>query len=129
MPDKDVYVLTSSRTFSGAEEFAYDLQALKRATIIGETTRGGANFGNGFVLGEHFVSFIPVGRAVNPATKTNWDGVGVRPDVPIEAEKALDTAYVMALEKARVNANDPQIKDVIDTALTDTKKRLNAEGK
>jgi hypothetical protein len=57
------------------------------------------------------------------------EGAGVRLDVPVKAEQALDTAYVMALEKARVNATDPQIKDEIDTALTNTRKRLNAEGK
>lgn len=124
-PDKDVYVLTSGRTFSAAEEFAYDLQALQRAAIVGEVTRGGANFGGAFVLNEHFVAFIPIGHAVNPITKSNWEGVGVHPDVPVSADRALDTAYVMALGKVREKSVDPQAREEIDTAIADAKKHLN----
>src|SRR5688572_31623775 len=62
--NKDVYVLTSKRTFSGAEEFTYNLKNLKRATIIGETTGGGAHPGGGFRITEHFGMFVPTGRAI-----------------------------------------------------------------
>src|SRR5687767_3300965 len=80
-PDKPVYVLTSARTFSGAEEFAYNLQARKRAVIVGEKTGGGAHPGQGVPLLHGLTMFVPTGRAINPITKSNWEGVGVRPDV------------------------------------------------
>src|SRR3954468_6832589 len=95
-PDKPIYVLTSSRTFSGAEEFAYNLQTRKRATIVGETTGGGANPGRGFPLPYGLTVFVPTGRAINPITKTNWEGVGVKPDVAADASAALDVALRLA---------------------------------
>jgi Peptidase family S41/N-terminal domain of Peptidase_S41 in eukaryotic IRBP len=97
---KPVYVVTSSTTFSGAEEFAYDLQALKRATIVGEVTGGGAHPGGGVALGPHFGAWIPMGRAVNPITRTSWEGTGVEPDVKIDAAQALKAARLAALRKA-----------------------------
>jgi C-terminal processing protease CtpA/Prc len=96
---KDVYVLTSHVTFSGSEELAYDLKVLKRATIVGEVTGGGANPGDVFPLPNSFSIFVPTGRAVNPITKTNWEGVGVQPDVAVAADKALDMAHYLALKK------------------------------
>ena len=91
-----VYVLTSNATFSGGEEFAYDVQALKRGTLIGEVTGGGAN-PTGFVdLGHRVGATIPFGRAENPVTKTNWEGRGVQPDVSVPANGALR----VALERA-----------------------------
>jgi C-terminal processing protease CtpA/Prc len=93
---KPVFVLTSSRTFSGAEEFAYDVQTQKRATIVGETTGGGANPGGAVRLPYDLTVFVPTGRAINPITKTNWEGVGVKPDVPAAADDALDVALRMA---------------------------------
>ncbi|HTE45426.1 MAG TPA: S41 family peptidase, partial [Gemmatimonadaceae bacterium] len=51
--DKPVFVLTSSRTFSGGEEFTNNLKALKRATIVGETTGGGAHPVAGQRINEH----------------------------------------------------------------------------
>ena len=95
-PDKPIYVLTSSKTFSGAEEFAYNLQTRKRATIVGETTGGGANPGRGFLLPNNLTVFVPTGRAINPITKTNWEGVGVKPDVAVDASTALDVALRLA---------------------------------
>jgi C-terminal processing protease CtpA/Prc len=97
---KDVYVLTSSYTFSAAEEFCYNLKNLKRAKIIGEVTHGGANPGQVINLGNHFTAFLPTGRAINPITQTNWDGLGIEPDVSVAKEKALQIAYEMALKKA-----------------------------
>ena len=105
---KDVYVLTSSRTFSAAEEFAYDLQALKRATIVGETTGGGAHPGGAKPIDDHFVMFVPRGRAINPVTKTNWEGVGVKPDVAVDADEALEKAHELALKKILANAKEEE---------------------
>jgi C-terminal processing protease CtpA/Prc len=96
--NKPVYVLTSKRTFSAAEEFTYNLKTQKRATIVGETTGGGANPGGMRPLGENFVMFVPSGRAINPITKTNWEGTGVTPDVPVTADLALKTAHLKALK-------------------------------
>lgn len=101
MPDIPVYVLISDKTISAGEEFAYDLKNLKRATIIGEQSAGAANFGEEFIAKENFIVWVPTGRAINPITKTNWEGIGVEPDVKIDSDKALNRAYEMALEKLK----------------------------
>ncbi|MGE0353706.1 MAG: S41 family peptidase [Gemmatimonadales bacterium] len=90
--DRPVYILTSRQTVSAGEEFAYDMQVNKRATLIGEVTAGGANPGGTVRLDNHFEAFIPTGRAVNPITGTNWEGVGVKPDVAVPAAEALEAA-------------------------------------
>jgi hypothetical protein len=95
-PEKPVYVLTSGRTFSAAEEFTYNLQTRKRATIVGATTGGGANPGGMQRLPFGLAVFVPTGRAINPITKTNWEGVGVKPDVAVAADSALETAHRLA---------------------------------
>jgi hypothetical protein len=95
---KPVYVLTSKRTFSAAEEFTYNLKSLKRATIVGETTGGGAHPGGMRRINDHFAIFVPSGRAINPITKTNWEGTGVAPDMPAAADLALKTAHLAALK-------------------------------
>ena len=96
---KPVFVLTSSRTFSGAEEFSYNLKNLQRGKIVGETTGGGAHPGDIFKVGTHFAAFVPGGRAVNPISKTNWEGTGVEPDVKVKADDALRTAQLLALRE------------------------------
>jgi hypothetical protein len=98
-PDIDLYILTSSLTFSGAEEFAYDLKNLNRATLIGETTGGGANIGAVMNATRRFKVFIPFGRAINPITKTNWEGVGVEPHIKTTSEAAFDIARKLAFKK------------------------------
>ncbi len=97
--DRPVYVLTSASTFSGGEELAYDLQALGRATIVGEVTRGGAHPSEVVSLIEHVELRLPVARTVNPVTGGNWEGVGVQPDVLVPAADALDVARRAALER------------------------------
>jgi hypothetical protein len=94
-----VFVLTSKRTFSGAEEFSYNLKNLKRATIVGETTGGGAHPTMGQRLDDHFMIGVPFARAINPITKTNWEGTGVEPDVKVAADQALDTAKKLAADR------------------------------
>lgn len=109
--DKPVYVLTSSRTFSGGEELAYDLQTQKRATLIGETTGGGANPCDMVELPEGFGASIPTGRAINPVTKTNWEGTGVIPDIKTPAANALAEAHRLALNTLAQNTPDREGKD------------------
>jgi Peptidase family S41/N-terminal domain of Peptidase_S41 in eukaryotic IRBP len=92
LADQPVYVLTSRRTFSGAEEFSYNLKSLGRATIVGETTGGGAHPVRVEWLTEHFTMRVPFARAINPITKTNWEGTGVEPDVVVPAAEAFDRA-------------------------------------
>jgi hypothetical protein len=96
----DVYILTSHRTFSAAEEFSYNLKNLKRATIIGDTTGGGAH-PNVLVHWPnlHLTASIPFGKAINPITHTNWEGVGVAPDIVVASDNALDVAQREALKK------------------------------
>jgi C-terminal processing protease CtpA/Prc len=96
---KAVYVLTSKQTFSGAEEFCYNLKNLKRATLVGETTGGGAHPVSGHRIDEHFIIGVPFARAINPISKTNWEGTGVEPDVKVSAAEALTMAERMAHER------------------------------
>lgn len=103
MPDVPVYVLMSKNTFSGGEEFCYNLKALKRATLIGETTGGGAHPVGPSAIDDHFTIFVPFARAINPVTKTNWEGVGVEPDIKVPADDALKEALKLAREKLSAN--------------------------
>jgi hypothetical protein len=91
-PDVPVAVLTSSATFSGAEDLAYTLQAHGRAVVVGGRTGGGAHPREGFRVSDHLEATIPVARAVNRVTGGNWEGVGVTPDVACPASEALVTA-------------------------------------
>ena len=105
--DEPVYVLTSKVTFSAGEEFAYDLQALERATVVGEKTDGGAHPGASYRLHPHFEAFIPIGRVINPITGTNWEGCGITPDTVVPAEKALEVAYRLALKSIIESLGQP----------------------
>ncbi|WP_209492957.1 S41 family peptidase [Streptomyces sp. PvR006] len=93
---KPLYVLTSDSTFSAAEELAYDLQQLGRAVVVGERTRGGAHPCKGWTVHPHLEVTVPMGRAVNPVSGTNWEGTGVQPDVLCPAVDALDQARALA---------------------------------
>jgi C-terminal processing protease CtpA/Prc len=121
-PDKPVYVLTSRNTFSGAEEFAYDLQTRKRAVIVGDTTGGGAHPGGMQRVTEHFGVFVPTGRAINPITKTDWERVGVRPDIAVASDQALRTAHLTALRGLRSKATDPERQRALDQAIADVER-------
>jgi C-terminal processing protease CtpA/Prc len=93
---KPIYVLTSGTTFSGGEEVAYNLQQAKRAKVVGERTRGGAHPCERFRVHPHLRATIPVVRSAHAISGTNWEGVGVAPDIEVPAEQAYDTAYQMA---------------------------------
>jgi hypothetical protein len=106
--NKPAFVLTSKSTFSGAEEFTYNLKTLKRATIVGETTGGGAHPVRGHNIDDHFMIGVPFARAVNPVTKTDWEGTGVEPDIKVEASQALDMALKLAQDRIKENEDKNQ---------------------
>jgi hypothetical protein len=89
---KPVVILAGPGTMSAGEDFTYTMQALKRATVIGERTWGGAHPTRPYRLGDHFFAMIPSRRSINPITHTNWEGVGVIPDVAVAPDKALEAA-------------------------------------
>ena len=95
---QDLFLLVGPSTFSAAEDFCYSLQQLKRATLVGEKTGGGAHMGRGLQrLSPLFTALIPVGQSLNPVTKTNWENVGVEPEVKVPAEEGADRAPLPAL--------------------------------
>jgi C-terminal processing protease CtpA/Prc len=98
---KPIYVLTSSRTFSGGEALTYTLQSLHRAVIVGETTGGGAHPFEVHPLADGFAIVVPWGRPINPVTKTNWEGTGVIPEVKVPAPDALTEAHRLALAELK----------------------------
>jgi retinol-binding protein 3 len=114
---KPLLVLVSGNTGSCAEEFAYDVQTHKLGTLYGATTGGAANPGEMVRLSEHLAAFIATGRAVNPVTKTNWEGVGVKPDVAVAPEDALREAHVAALNRLLESAQDDERKALLGRAI------------
>ncbi len=123
-----VYVLTSNRTFSAAEEFSFDLRNLERATLVGETTGGGGHTVAAYVFG--FDGFrmmirIPYGRAYNPLTNEGWEGHGVEPHIAVPAAQALDAAHVDALRKLMEAETDPAVRDSYGWALQFVEARLD----
>jgi len=123
---KDVYVLTSGDTFSAAEDFAYGVKNLKRATIVGEVTGGGAHPVSPRRLADHFVVTVPMGRSISAITHTDWEGVGVEPDVKVPAARALGTAHLLALEKLLPAVTEPPMKEEMTAAIERLKKELGA---
>lgn len=111
LTDIPIYLLTSNYTFSAAEEFSYNLKNLKRATIVGETTGGGAHPVNEYAFPNLKVSMrVPYARVINPVTGTNWEGVGVKPDIDVPAEKALVAAQLDAFKKMQETTSNPDRK-------------------
>jgi len=104
--DKPVYVLTSARTFSGGEDCAYGFQAQKRGTLVGEITGGGSNPIGWYSLGHDMIVSIPTSRTTNAVTKTNWEHVGVKPDIAVPAAQALQTAHAAILRNLVASAKD-----------------------
>jgi C-terminal processing protease CtpA/Prc len=125
MYDTDLYILTSSRTFSAAEEFTYNMKNLKRATIVGETTGGGAHPGGDRIVNDYFLVWVPTGRAINPISKTNWEGEGIAPHISVPRDQALDKAHYTALAKLLEKADDEGKKQSINWALDGIKARMD----
>lgn len=121
--DRPVYVLTGPETATAAEEFAYTLKQLQRATLIGETTAGKANPGAGQRLHEHFWMFLPTGQVLSPITGENWESSGVLPDFKVPVELALKVAHYMGLTDLSKQAQPPSQE--LTAALDTVKKQLD----
>jgi hypothetical protein len=120
-----LFILTSPYTFSGAEGLAYRFQILKRATIIGETTAGGANAGGLLDVPPFFRVWMPMGRPVDHDTSSNWEGTGVTPDIKVAASDALAAAHAEALKTLRAKAVTEDEKRKLDWALARAAARQN----
>lgn len=114
---REVYVLTSGKTFSAGEDFSYALKNLKRATLVGETTGGGAHPGMPHMLDRHFAVFIPFGRSISPVTHTDWEGTGVVPDLAVPADDALAVAQRRLLTGFLATEKDPEVRDALNRRL------------
>ncbi|KPJ89636.1 MAG: hypothetical protein AMS18_12315 [Gemmatimonas sp. SG8_17] len=106
-PGVPLFLLTSDRTFSAAEAFAYDMKVSNRATLVGDSTKGGAHSVDLYQINDQFEIYISTARAINPVTSSNWEGTGVIPDVVVPSESALDTALVLA-RTAAAEHNGPK---------------------
>ncbi len=118
LTDQPVFVLTSSSTFSAPEGFAYTLQQLERATIVGEQTGGGAHPGGIHRLSEDFIMFVASARVINPITETNWEGTGVVPNIEIDAGVALEIAQKEALKLLYNKTEDPDRLNELEQIIT-----------
>lgn len=125
LADKDVYILVSKDCFSASEDFAYNMQALGRAKVIGEVTGGGAHPTKPYKIGTYFLASIPFAHGVNPVTHTDWEGKGVQPDVIVPADRALLTAQIMAIEAViRRNSTDKDRVGGLQQVIAEKEKQL-----
>lgn len=118
-----LYILTSNRTFSAAESFAYTLQNMKKAIIIGNTTRGGAHATRSFSIGNGFVAFIPYLRGENVTTKTDWEGIGVVPDIKADDNNCVLTAQNYFLNQKLLTETDEKEKRKINWQINFNKSK------
>jgi hypothetical protein len=116
---KKLYLLVSHDTFSAGEDFAYALKNLKRATLVGAATGGGAHPGTARRLGDHFAAMVPTGRSISPVTHTDWEGVGVQPDVTIDPEHALEKAQALYLTELLTTEKDAGRRERIAQRLAE----------
>jgi hypothetical protein len=127
LADKDLYILTSRDTFSAPEAFAYDMQALGRAKIVGEVTGGGAHGTKPYRLSAHFIASIPFNRGVNAVTHTDYEGVGVKPDVLVPAREALLAAHILALRGVLARSTgEPERKTELEKLIRELEAKLKS---
>lgn len=120
-----VYILTSAQTFSAAEDFSYGMQSVGRAFTVGETTGGGAHPTGPFDVGQGFVANIPFAQSMNPYTKTNWEGTGVKPDIAVPASQALEKAIEAIFTRQLTTATNDEEKRKAQWSLYKLKAEAN----
>jgi len=126
MVDTDLYILTSSYTFSAAEEFTYNMKNMERATIIGETTGGGAHPVDEAAFPNLNVGMrVPMGRAINPITGTNWEGTGITPHIEVPSDQALSVARREAMTKLLEKTTDEDQTRSLEWGISSLEAELN----
>ena len=110
LDEQPLFILTSQATFSAAEAVAYDLQSLKRAVIVGERTGGGAHKIEFPALVKGFRMQLPIEKAVNPITRSNWEKVGVTPDIECTESDSFHRAIVEIADKLGKTEKDKTIQ-------------------
>ncbi|OBX25142.1 peptidase S41-like protein [Gelidibacter algens] len=115
--DKPIYILTSGRTFSGGEELSYDLQQQNRGIVIGEITKGGANPTEKVLANSNYSVAVPYMQSINPISKTNWDGIGVVPDIQVNSNMALHIAHRSALDTIFKTTYNSMEKEILATQI------------
>ncbi|WP_312089594.1 S41 family peptidase, partial [Chryseobacterium sp.] len=115
--NKPLYIIIDDKTFSAGEEFTYDLRVLKRATVFGKISAGGANPSDEVKIKGPFVAFIPNCRPINPVTKTNWEGTGVTPDIEILEKDVLLQTQIFALQELGKSTTNKKVKDYFEKNL------------
>jgi hypothetical protein len=128
--DVPLFIITGAKTFSGAEEFSYNMQTQKRATLVGETTGGGANPAESFEINSLLEIFIPTGTGINPVTKTNWEGIGVIPEYKTTKDMAYDKTLELATKAAenyrsKNAAESKKLYQELQTSIDQQTKPLN----
>ena len=117
MIDTDLYILVSSKTGSACESFPYTLQQYGRAKIVGEQTTG-AGYNNVIIpVGKGFSFSVSFGRPLHPVSGKGWEAVGVKPDIVVNPQIALETAQKEALQKLINKTTDEKRKKELMTAL------------
>lgn len=124
-PDMPVYILTGANTFSAAEEFCYDLKNLRRATLVGTPTGGGAHTVEPRRINNELEMSLPTGRAINPISKTNWEGVGVTPDIEVSEEQALTKAHILAMQSLAKASKSTEQKALYDELIRKLNTAMN----
>lgn len=131
--DVPLFILTGPNTFSASESFAYDMQSRKRATLVGEPTKGGGHSVDVFAIDDQFEFYISTERSISPVTGGNWEGTGVIPDIRVPASSALDAALVEAKKAGQAYglAKDAGMKEAVAQmqALADDAAKFYREGK
>jgi C-terminal processing protease CtpA/Prc len=124
---KDLYVLTSHDTFSAGEDFAYNMQAQDPAKIVGENTGGGPHGIRPYRLSAHFTASIPFSYSRNPVTDSDWEGVGIKPDVSVPADQALLRAHILALHTTLSrSAGEPERTSALERFIAEKEQELAA---
>jgi hypothetical protein len=119
-----LFLLISEDTFSAAEEMAYDLQAMRRATIVGDTSRGGAHAVEMFDFPEELITIhVPFARSIHPITKSNWEGIGVIPDIVVSSPEAYHVAWIEALKRLKAGEKDEKVKHGYDMIIEEVETR------
>ncbi len=127
VPDKPLYIIVSAKTGSAAEAFPYAMQAYKRAVVVGKKTWGGAHSGELLPIENGFIAFVPSGRVLSPVTNSNWEKVGVIPDVEIQSDLAIYKIQELLFSKWKQEETSEPRKNYLNWYEMYSKLKLNSE--